>query len=101
MELARKLRPALVILDFSMPRMNGLGDAAASIRAALPDVKILLFTLPESEVLREQAEAIGVDGYVSKSEESSQLLAAVAALRAGRRLLPKTRKCWPTTVLRS
>src|SRR5882724_5104587 len=59
-EMVRTRSPDVVILDLSMPVMNGLA-AARQIREIAPDVPILLFTLHASPQLREAARAVGID----------------------------------------
>jgi DNA-binding NarL/FixJ family response regulator len=62
-----ELNPQVVILDFSMPVMNGL-DAARRISADFPHVAMVLFTMHNSEQLREDARSAGVKEVVSKME---------------------------------
>lgn len=77
------LHPDLVILDFSMPVMNGL-EAAEKIAAVAPQVVTVLFTLHISEQLRREAEAVGVRQVFSKAEGiSGKLIAAIETACAG------------------
>jgi DNA-binding NarL/FixJ family response regulator len=64
---SRELHPDLIILDFKMPRANGL-EAAQEISQANPHVPILLCTIYLSEQLMEQARKAGVRGAVSKTD---------------------------------
>jgi DNA-binding NarL/FixJ family response regulator len=64
-EKARELRPDLIILDMSMPRMNGL-QAAPILKKMLSDVPIILFTLHAGAILFSEVEAAGVNCVVSK-----------------------------------
>ncbi len=78
----KELKPDLVILDISMPVMDGL-SAAREIRTIAPDTPILIFSLNRTEVFRDVAERIGVTGYVTKSEGAETLMMAVhAALKS-------------------
>jgi DNA-binding NarL/FixJ family response regulator len=80
---AEEHKPGMVLIDLSMPVMNGL-DAASAIRKALPNARIVVFTL-YSDVLGELlARAVGVDLVISKSEGTAGLLRALEPLLAGR-----------------
>jgi DNA-binding NarL/FixJ family response regulator len=83
-ELAARLRPDVVVIDFTMPELNGL-DAARAILAADPAVRVLLLTVNESENLVREVFNAGVRGYLLKSDAGFELVAAVEALLAGRR----------------
>ena len=65
-EKAGELRPDLVILDLSMPRMNGL-EAARVLRSKRTEMPILLFTLYADLIQPEEAEAAGITAVFSKS----------------------------------
>jgi DNA-binding NarL/FixJ family response regulator len=64
---AEYLRPDIVILDLSMPVMNGL-DAAREIRKMLPSSQLFLFSAFHTENLAEMARSAGIDAYVPKSQ---------------------------------
>ncbi len=78
-ELAQESRPDLIILDITMPVMNGL-DAARKIRQFSPDTPILILTMHKSKQLMEEAQKIGVHGYVVKAEAGQSLVSAVNAV---------------------
>jgi len=78
-ELAQESNPDLIILDISMPVMNGL-DAARKIRQFSPDTPILILTMHKSKQLMEEAQKIGVRGYVVKAEAGQSLVSAVHAV---------------------
>jgi DNA-binding NarL/FixJ family response regulator len=78
-EKSRELRPDVIILDLSMPVMNGL-DAAREIRESSPKVYILLFTMHFYPHLVEDAQNVGVNKVVSKSDDPARLLGAVRSL---------------------
>jgi DNA-binding NarL/FixJ family response regulator len=78
-EMAQKLRPHVVILDFSMPELNGL-DATRQILGLLPETEVLVLTMHDSEKLAEHCLAGGARGFILKSDARNQLVAAVTAL---------------------
>src|SRR5215510_14866890 len=78
-EMTIRLEPEVVVLDLTMPELNGL-DAAKAIRAAVPATEVLIFTMHESEELLRAALAAGVRAVVVKSDVEGHLLAAVEAL---------------------
>ena len=69
-ELVRKLKPDGVILDFSMPKMNGL-DVAQQIAKISPNTKVVLFTAHDSGILRMHAAAAGIKAVVAKDGKAS------------------------------
>jgi DNA-binding NarL/FixJ family response regulator len=77
--LARELHPDLVIMDLTMPELNGL-EATRQIRAALPETEVLMLTMHASEELVPEVMAAGARGFVVKSDAGKSLVAAVEAL---------------------
>ena len=82
-ELARTLRPDVVVMDVSLPQLNGL-EATRQIRAAEHRPEVLVLSMHESEEVLQDALAAGARGYVFKSAVGRDLLAAVDAVRGGR-----------------
>lgn len=83
---ARSLKPDLIMLDISMPYLNGL-DAARIIRKENPESEILILSQHESsEVVRAALDA-GARGYVAKADISRDLLSAVEAVSQHRSTL--------------
>jgi DNA-binding NarL/FixJ family response regulator len=78
-EKTKELKPDLIILDVTMPVLNGF-DAAREIRKILPEARILMLSMHESKQLVEEATRLGVHGYVTKTQASDVLLKAVDAL---------------------
>jgi len=78
-ELARSVRPDLIVLDISMPKMSGL-DVIIELKKLLPETEILTMTMHDSERIVAQALSAGARGYVLKSESGEKLLEAIAAL---------------------
>lgn len=77
--LAEKLGPDVVVLDLSMPELNGL-EAARQIKRALPKTEVLIFTGEESEQVIHDVFAAGARSYILKSDISQHLVAAIRAL---------------------
>lgn len=74
--------PDVVILDISMPELNGL-DATRRILAARPQTRVLILTAHESEQLVREVLSAGARGYVLKSDAGRILVRAVEALLEG------------------
>lgn len=76
---AIELRPDVVVLDVSMPGIDGL-EAARQIRRHLPNTKVLIFTVDDTaQMVRDMFDA-GAHGYVLKSDASTHLVAAIEAV---------------------
>jgi DNA-binding NarL/FixJ family response regulator len=73
-----QLKPDLVVLDLSMPRMGGL-EACRLIRQAAPESEVLIVTQHDSQQMMHEAGAAGARGYVVKSNIGRDLLKAVVA----------------------
>lgn len=82
-EKAAELEPDLVLLDISMPRMNGL-TAAPLILKRVPQAKIIVLTLDPSAELVRAATAVGASAFVPKAMATSQLASTIEAIEAGR-----------------
>jgi DNA-binding NarL/FixJ family response regulator len=78
-KLAETVRPEIVIMDVSMPGLNGL-EATRIIHNILPDTKILLLTLHSSTELVRSAFHAGARGYVLKSDAEHELVRALNVL---------------------
>jgi DNA-binding NarL/FixJ family response regulator len=77
--LAQELRPDLVVLDLTMPELNGL-DATRAIRTSVPGTEVILLTVHDSDQLLDQAIGAGARGYVLKDDAARHLLDAIDAL---------------------
>ncbi len=81
-ERVKELEPDLVLLDLSMPVMNGL-DAARRIKAIAPRTHIVMFTLHSYPQLVDEARKVGIANVVSKSDAAGpNLLRALRSLLA-------------------
>jgi DNA-binding NarL/FixJ family response regulator len=85
-ELARRLHPELVVIDLSMPRVNGL-TAVPEILRASPSSRILVFSMHDEEELIQRTLHAGASGYVLKSDAEQSLVRAAAAIAAGRKFV--------------
>lgn len=81
-EAVKALNPKVVVLDLSMPVMNGF-EAASQIIALDPCCRILVFTMHESERLSTDIRRVGAHGYVQKSQAGRDLIVAIDKLLAG------------------
>jgi DNA-binding NarL/FixJ family response regulator len=79
---AMSLKPDVVVMDISMPGMNGV-DATKEIKARLPETRIVIYTMfSDKEYVLELFRA-GIDGYVLKQDPLSDLLLALDAVKSG------------------
>jgi len=78
-KMALELTPDVVVLDLSMPELNGL-EATRQIRRELPQTEVLIFTMHDTEHLIREVLAAGARGYVLKSDAGRHLTSAVEAL---------------------
>ena len=78
-EKARALKPDLIVLDLAMPRMNGV-EVASVLRAMMPGVPIVLFTMYDDTAGRALALCAGANIVVSKPEGGWKLIECVRSL---------------------
>jgi len=76
-----ELRPDLIVLDFAMPRMNGL-EAATVLHQIVPSAPIILFTFYADAISSHLAHDAGVASIISKSDQLSTLADEVQTLTA-------------------
>jgi DNA-binding NarL/FixJ family response regulator len=81
-QLARKLRPAVVVMDIAMPLLNGL-EATRQIRQALPDTKVLILSAHSDDAYVDQLIALGATGFLLKQTSSHNLAAAIREVQKG------------------
>jgi DNA-binding NarL/FixJ family response regulator len=86
-EKVTELKPHAIILDLSMPVMNGL-DAAREITRIAPTVQIVMFTMHISEQLRRDARAAGIQDVISKSDTIGNHLLASLRMICARQFPP-------------
>ncbi|MBI4769188.1 MAG: response regulator transcription factor [Chloroflexi bacterium] len=81
-EAALRLRPDLVLMDITMPEMNGL-EALRRIRAERPDVKVVMLTVSEDDADLFEAIEAGAHGYLLKSLNADEFLEMLGGLERG------------------
>jgi DNA-binding NarL/FixJ family response regulator len=81
-EKALQSRPDVVVLDLSMPRLNGL-EATRRIHKALPGTRILVLTMHDDEEYVLRTVRAGASGYMVKDGAAGELVTAIRALAAG------------------
>ena len=84
---ARKLQPDAVILDISMPRLDGFA-AAREIKKILPEVPIVFLSMHDGPSVIEQAKSAGGQAYVKKMQAGSDLLKALDAVLQQKTFFP-------------
>lgn len=84
--LAQALLPDVVVMDISMPKLNGV-EATRQIKALLPDMHVLILTMHEDESYIFQLLQLGASGYVLKRAAATDLVDAVRAAARGEAFL--------------
>jgi DNA-binding NarL/FixJ family response regulator len=82
LRLARQLVPDVVVMDISLPEMNGI-ELAAALRAERPECRILVLTVHEERAYLRQLVELGVGGYLLKRSAADELSRAIHAVAAG------------------
>ena len=82
LRLASELKPDVIVLDLSMPGMNGV-RVAQSLRAQVPRCHILILSVHEDRAYLRQLLETGVSGYVLKRSAPEELISAIRAIAAG------------------
>ena len=81
-ELAQKLRPELVLMDVSMPELDGIG-ATRQITADVPDVKVVILTASDQDETLFEAIKAGAQGYLQKNLEAEDFFALLDRVTRG------------------
>jgi DNA-binding NarL/FixJ family response regulator len=84
---SRQLQPDVIIMDLKMPILDGLA-AAQVIKKARPQTAILMFSMRTSRLFTEIMENMGMDGFVSKENDSAALLTAIDAVTHHQKYFP-------------
>ncbi len=85
-ELARRLRPDVVLMDIQLPGLNGV-EATRRIVRELPDVKVIMLTMYREELQALEALRVGAMGYLHKDADPDELLDAIRTVAAGQAVL--------------
>jgi DNA-binding NarL/FixJ family response regulator len=80
---AEQLRPDVIVLDISMPLLNGL-EAARLIKQRLPDIKLVFLTMNEESDVAAEAFRAGASAYLLKRSAGSELSTAIRDVMQGR-----------------
>jgi len=80
---AEDLNPDVIVLDISMPLLNGL-EAARQIRHRFPDIKLIFLTMNEEADVAAEAFRVGASGYLLKRSAGSELSTAIREVMQGR-----------------
>jgi len=85
-DMARSQRPDIVLMDLSMPVLDGV-EATRRIKRVAPQIKVLILTVANCERRVAEALAAGADGYALKKLGHDELMAAITAVRSGKHYL--------------
>ena len=94
-EAAERTRPDVILLDISMPLLNGL-EAARIVRVRVPDAKIIFLTMHADPTYAREAFRAGASGYLLKRSAASELAKAISMVLRGR---PYVTPLFPAEVL--
>jgi len=82
LRLAGELLPDILVLDLSMPDIDGI-QVTRKIRSGLPGIKILILTVHEDEALLREAIKAGASGYILKHAAEAELISAIHTVQIG------------------
>ena len=82
LEMARQLKPDIILMDIKMPRCNGL-EATRLIKAEMPEIKIIILTVSDDDEDLFEAIKSGAEGYLLKNIRAEEFLALLSGVVRG------------------
>lgn len=82
LEEVRRLKPDVLLLDLGLPRMSGI-DVTRAVKAELPEIEILIFTIFDEEDKVLEAVKAGASGYLLKGTPADKMVEAIKEVHAG------------------
>jgi two-component system, NarL family, response regulator NreC len=82
LRLALELHPDILLLDLSMPELNGI-EVTRQVKEVMPQIAVLILTVHEDEGLLQEAIRVGASGYIIKRAVESELINAIQAVSRG------------------
>lgn len=80
--IARRLKPDIILLDISMPELNGF-EAAKRLRRSVPDARLIFLTMHDEADYVAEALRFGASGYILKRSTASELIEAIQKVYSG------------------
>jgi len=88
-DLARDQKPDIILLDISMPRLNGV-DAARRILREQPGIKVIMLSMHDDQRFIKESLRVGARGYILKESAASEVIAAIKAVQNGELFFSKS-----------
>jgi DNA-binding NarL/FixJ family response regulator len=85
-QLHRRYQPDITLMDFRLPGLNGI-DVTFKIRSEFPDARVIILTTFDGDVEVQRALEAGARGYLLKSLPADELIKAIRAVHAGKKLV--------------
>jgi DNA-binding NarL/FixJ family response regulator len=92
-QVARSVRPDVIVMDIAMPGMDGL-EATRQIKACCPEIRVLALTIHADQQYFFEMMSAGADGYVTKQVAAEELVEAIRAVAAGHVYLQPALAAW-------
>ncbi|MFH1625268.1 MAG: response regulator transcription factor [Pseudomonadota bacterium] len=83
LEVLKKTKPHMVILDISMPNLRGI-EATREIKKTFPDMKVLILTMHKNKEYLTHAFSAGAEGYLLKADADTELVSAIKTIQEGK-----------------